>query len=261
MTTKFELDQIHVPIPGGGQYTFWFDGNSKITLGGGSFDQPVANAFSLVQIEDCPFSTLTCESVCYVHKLEENESMVHDKYRNNSKAIRAVINDPVNAVIAAAYFADYVKHHCSYGFRWHVSGDIFSEVYAIFIRMVAKLSKPTLNWIYTRSFKYVPHLIGLDNLIVNLSVDQDNWGEALKLHHEFGLRLCYLTVDGKIPDDLPEGSVIFPSYELRGADLPKPTDSPWWKSLSIEQKRMVCPPDFFGQSEKFRCGPCRKCLI
>jgi hypothetical protein len=63
-----------------------------------------------------------------------------------------------------------------------------------------------------------------------------------------------------VPADLPPGSVVFPDYALRGRDLDEPTTAPWWQALSHEQRAMVCPTDFFGQSEAHRCGPCGKCL-
>ena len=114
-------------------------------------------------------------------------------------------------------------------------------------------------WLYTRSFAFVGLLGFADNLTVNLSADADNWEEALACHQRTGARLCYLTRDGSIPE-LPENSVIFPGYPLRGRDLADPTSSPWWQSLTPAQRKMVCYADAFGQSEERRCGPCTKCL-
>lgn len=264
--TKFALKELPIMMPDEKVISLWFDGNGKITLNNGTFENPVANAFSLVQVKDCPFATPTCTSVCYVHKLEKAEQEVHDKYQRNSKAIREIISQENYWDIAVAKMVEYIKTNCQAGFRWHVSGDIFSEEYAYFVAMVSASVHPIKCWIYTRSFRYVPPLLGVsfstgvDNLIVNLSCDIDNYQEAKRVHEVYGLRLCYLTVKGEVPKDLPPGSVIFPSYELRGRDLSKPTDADWWKTLSMSQKQMVCPPDFFGQGPNTRCGPCQKCL-
>src|SRR3989338_982562 len=260
MSTKFALDSRSVVMPDGRVLTFCFDGNGKVTYGNGSFENPVANSFSLVQIKDCPFATETCKSVCYVHGLEKEEAKIHSKYYENSRTIREILDDPDYALIAAGVFANYITNMCSAGFRWHVSGDIFSRKYAEFIRTVCILSPEVKHIIYTRSFIYIFSLIGIPNLVLNLSADKDNIADARILHKHFGLRICYLTVEGEVPKDLPDGSVLFPAYELRGRDLLKPTEAPWWQSLNSCQRKMVCQPDFFGQSESYRCGPCQKCL-
>ncbi len=261
MPTAFSMAPLVVsPDKSSPPKTFWFDGNGKITLGNGTFARPSPNAFSLVQVQDCPFATPECISVCYVHRLERAEQNVHRAYRHNSRAIREALADPSLRRATERAFAAWIATHCRHGFRWHVSGDIFSREYAEFIGAVCRATPTVRFWIDTRSFPYLAPILGIPNLVVNLSADKDNWEGALWLHREFGLRLCYLTVDGTVPS-LPEGSVIFPSHELRGRDLANPLDAPWWQSLSKAERRMVCPPDFFGQSEHLRCGPCKKCLV
>ena len=132
--------------------------------------------------------------------------------------------------------------------------------YAYFIIRVCNQAPDVNFWIYTRSYAFAPMLSQVPNLTVNLSADAENINLAYDMHDKYGFRICYLTMDGSLPT-LPKGSVIFPSHDLRGRDLSKPTDAPWWQSLSQDQRKMVCPPDFFGQSDKMRCGPCQKCLV
>ncbi len=274
LITKFALSPLRVSAEdralsaGPVLYEFWFDGNGKITWDNGTFEQPAANAFSLVQVEDCPGATSVCIKDCYVHRLEEAEPEVHAKYRHNSGEIRRALVDPHQAAAVAVAFAGWIRKHAPQGFRWHVSGDIFSDQYAQFIAGVCLAAPGVPFWIYTRSFQYLQPILNIPNLVVNLSADADNYNAAKALHKAHGLRICYMTVDGALPDtdslardDLPAGSVIFPSHQLRGRDLPEPTDAPWWRGLSLEQRKMVCPPDFFGQSETMRCGPCKKCLV
>lgn len=268
MLTKFALAELDIKTSDGSRFVFYFDGNGKITRGNGSFDNPAPNAFSLVQVQDCPFATPLCKSVCYVHKLEKAEEKIHAAYKHNSVTIRKVLERNVWFWDSVFAFSDWIKEHCLRGFRWHVSGDIISEKHAFFIGEVCGNTPSVPFWIYTRSFKYLQPLRHLrpENLIINLSADKDNYRQAFLAHKYFayeylGLRICYLTVDGKVPDDLPDDSVILPSYELRGRNLPDPKEAPWWRSLNQRQKKMVCPPDFFGQSEALRCGPCKKCLI
>ncbi|GMQ95058.1 MAG: hypothetical protein BMS9Abin13_168 [Patescibacteria group bacterium] len=260
MKTRFVLEKLTIPLPNGTQAIFWLDGNGKITVGNGTFEKPAPNAFSLVQVEDCPFATPICKSVCYVHRLEEAEQEVHHAYRENSRAIREILKYPAHQCAAQQALAAWIRTHCKYGFRWHVSGDIFSLQYARFIANVCNQAPHVLFWIYTRSFAYTEPLLEAPNLIVNLSADEDNLEKAYAYHRKYGFRICYMTVSGALPNDLPEGSVIFPSHELRGRDLSDPKQAPWWQSLTHHQRKMVCPPDFFGQSEKRRCGPCKKCL-
>jgi hypothetical protein len=198
--------------------------------------------------------------VCYVHRLEQAEGEIHKKYVENSRALREVLANIDYKREAELRFAAWICSHCPYGFRWNVSGDIISREHADFIKNVCVIAGHVPFWLYTRSFAYVEPLLEAKNLVINLSADKDNYEEALATHDRFGLRICYLTVDGELPKQLPRGSVIFPSHNLRGRDLPVPTKAPWWQFLTPQQKQMVCPPDFFGQSENMRCGTCKKCL-
>lgn len=260
MKTQFTSSRLDV----NGLY-FFFDGNSKITCGNGTFDQPGANSFSLPHVSDCPYSTPTCEANCYVHRLEAAESVLYKKYQHNSHEIRQVLDrlsSRMSPYPLAVYFAGYINKNCRDGFRWHVSGDVFSERYAEFIVDVCKRSRAVRHWIYTRSFAFAPTLSAARNLTLNLSADRDNYPEALRTYATYGGRICYmLGADEPIPEDLPPGSVIFPTYNARGRELATPTDHPWWQSLSLYHRKMVCPADFFGQSETRRCGPCDKCLV
>jgi hypothetical protein len=177
----------------------------------------------------------------------------------------------------------WIRENAQGGFRWHVSGDIFSLEYAEWIAAVCMEAPEVRFWIYTRSFDDGSLLPLMDvstccggNLAINLSCDRDNYELAKEVrddwshwvefevgvtpeHHE-GPRLCYLTLDGMVPGDLPPGSVIFPDYQIRPKQFTTMSESPWWATLNTDQKAMVCPVDAWGKSEKNRCGPCRKCL-
>ena len=87
-----------------------------------------------------------------------------------------------------------------------------------------------------------------------------NWPAALATAKSHGLRLCYMTVDGHVPEQIgesPLGDVIFPDYSLRGGN---PAGAQWFAALPPEQKACVCPVDYHGKSERRRCGPCDRCL-
>ncbi len=235
----------------------WIDGNGKITASNGSLDDPKPNAFSLVEIEDCPGSTSVCREACYVHGIKKYAPETHALYFHNSRKIREILSgDRVDAW--STIFAGYIAEHCAGGFRWHVSGDIFSAAYAEWIAEVCRKSAKVRHWIYTRSFEYVGALHGVRNLTVNLSCDSENYALAQAAHRRFPrTRLCFLTQDGALPRDLDDGSVIFPDYALRGGNE---AGQKWFEALTPQYKSFVCPVDFHGKAENRRCGPCDRCL-
>gem|GEM_PF-3576941 len=263
MATKFVLESMNIAVSKTKSFTFFFDGNGKITAGNGTFENPVPNSFSLRQIADCPFATSTCKRECYVHGLKKAEPEIYEAYEANSKALREILENHDYMKIVAEAFAYWIVRRCPDGFRWHVSGDIISQAHAKFIESVCVLARLVPFWIYTRSFDYALPLMWVPNLTVNLSADEININRAIAIANKFGLRICYMVVNMDDPSlkKLPDSSVIMPSYELRGRVFDDPKQAPWWQSLTARQKRMVCPPDFFGQSEKRRCGPCKKCLV
>lgn len=240
---------------------FHVDGNSKITWDNGSFAEPKPNAFSLPHIATCPGSTERCRESCYVHDLKKYAPQVYRNYELNEMTLHRVLMAPGSRSRSAHALADWIKENASAGFRWHVSGDVFSEMYAEWIIDVCWLASEVPFWIYTRSLWAVRVLTQARNLAVNVSVDKHNYDDGVLHAQRYGARLCYLVhaPDETIPA-LPAGSVIFPDYDLRGRKLPEPTEHPWWKSLTLVEQRQVCPVDFFGQSETSRCGPCKKCL-
>lgn len=264
MTVQFAAP-VRVDTPAG---AFYFDGNSKITAGNGTFDEPVANAFSLVEVDDCPGSTPTCRAACYVQGLRVLAPEVHAKYEENSRTMRALMTDgdEYDRDRVADCFAEYIDQHCRGGFRWHVSGDIFSARYAEFIADVTVITPDVRHWIYTRSHDLIGPLLGRPNLALNLSADRDNLMNALQARqwamktNRPAPKIAYLADgDGRLPW-LPADSIVFPDYALRGRDLEKPTDAPWWQSLTPAQRKMTCPVDFFGPSRSSRCGVCTKCM-
>jgi hypothetical protein len=243
----------------------WLDGNGKITAGNGTLDNPKPNAFSLVQVADCPFATPVCKETCYVHNLEKFAPETHALYRHNSATIRNILTHEADGAVDewVERMGAYITANCGGGFRWHVSGDIFSEQYADFIADVCQRSRGVRHWIYTRSFPYVTHLMRAStnnsgNLAINLSLDSNNYSRGMTCARHYNLRACYMTVDGKLPLDLTKGDVIFPDYALRGGT---PEGQTWFDTLPTTYKAMVCPVDFHGKSEERRCGRCARCLL
>lgn len=254
--TTFSMTEV--PLWDG--ISFWLDGNSKITWDG-TFAAPKPNALSLPHIATCPGSTERCRTSCYVHNLKKYAPDVYRHYELNELALHAALMSPNSSEQSATRLATWICENARGGFRWHVSGDVFSLEHADWIVDVCVKAPSVAFWIYTRTLEAVETLTKAENLAVNVSADIHNYTRARGVADRTSTRICYLvsSMDEKLPD-LPPGSVIFPDYPLRGRDLPIATAAPWWQAITDEQKRMTCPVDFFGQSESARCGPCKKCL-
>lgn len=253
----------------------YFDGNGKITASNGTLHAPKPNAFSLPAagisgIEHCPQSTETCRAACYVEGLNKAQPALYNLYEANAIAIREILADlPAIRDYWVVKVADWIFANAAGGFRWHVSGDLFSLAYAEWIAEVVRSSSTVRHWIYTRSFEFLGPLMGVStvnggNLAVNLSADRDNnfnAREAAKTWEQAGgrPRLCYLSVDGEVPD-LDKDDVIFPDYALRPRQFATLAESPWWQELMPFQRGLVCPVDAHNKSETRRCGPCDRCL-
>ncbi len=266
IATKFCAAEVQL-WPGA---SLFIDGNSKITRSNGTYLEPKPNAFSLpaASVADpyphttpppCPGSTPTCRASCYVRGLAKHAPELYFKYQSNAEALAQILASDADFAESAITLGYWITEHCAGGFRWHVSGDVLSVRHAEWIALVCSFAPSVDFWIYTRTLDAVPVLVRVANLAVNVSADADNFAAARAIALTHGARICYLTQDGSLPE-LPGGSVIFPDYSLRGRELAEPTDAPWWRSLSHEQRAQVCGTDFFGQSEAHRCGPCRKCF-
>lgn len=251
---------VFTEVPVGENLTLYIDGNSKITAANGTYEEPKPNALSLPHISTCPGATNQCMIACYIYGLQKNAPEVYKKYMQNERVLHRILMTKSSSEFAAQALADWIYKNCSDGFRWHVSGDVMNDRYAQWIVSVAQKVQSVRMWIYTRTLECVPILVNAPNLAVNISADSDNYDAARAMALTHKVRVCYLTTDGNIPEDMEDGDVIFPDYSLRGREMDKPTEHPWWQGLDNKHKRMVCPPDFFGQSEKHRCGPCKKCL-
>lgn len=242
--THFASKKVDI---GSGMHVY-FDGNSKVQIG----DLVTPNSFSLIAKDDCPGSTPLCRAVCYTGGIPDT---ILAQYEHNSATIRKITSAGLPHWYGSAVeaFAAHAREFAPQGFRWHVSGDLYSPEYTNFVAMVCRAASDVPFWIYTRSFQWAQILRDIPNLTVNLSADWHNWGAAKRMHDLYGFRVCFM-VNGPItPARLPDGSVIMPTHEQRTSD------SALWRSLDPRRRKMICPPDMFGQ-EKYRCGPCTKCI-
>lgn len=259
-TTTFCVAKAGTIIPG---LFLWVDGNQKISMGG-TYIEPLPNALSLRYIDDCPYASETCKKACYVQGLSLHAPSVYALYEHNSDMLRAAMRHAKDGLTRDANalargLAGWINRNCS-NFRWHVSGDVFSEGYANWIVTVCLLTPTVQHWTYTRSLPYIKNLALANNITINVSCDADNYQDAL--NHDWEdvpggagrVNFTYLTTTGEIPDEISLlTNVIFPDYSLRG-------DMGWRASLPAMLRKTICPVDFHGKSEKNNCRSCRKCL-
>lgn len=287
---------IHARVEIAPGLSFVIDGNSKITAGNGTYADPKPNAFSLPAasvdgVANCPGSTPTCRSSCYVRGLAKHAPDVYAAYAENKRALQAVLASGGGYWIeSACALGRWITEHASGGFRWHVSGDVWDTEHARWIAQVCYASPTVAHWIYTRTLEAVPELVRAPNLAVNVSADRDNADVAIAVARANGARVTYMAVPhmwarsgiteaicqkcGEIDSpervvtdmpcmpraDLRDGDVVFPDYPLRGRDLVDPKPHAYWQNALLRLKIMTCPADYFGQSENVRCGLCDKCL-
>jgi hypothetical protein len=259
---------IHERVYVGNGLSVVIDGNSKITAGNGTFEDPKPNAFSLPAASvdgqsHCPGSTSTCRASCYVRGLAKSAVDVYDAYHANARTLDAILSgSAVMGFDTARRLGAWIEGNAMHGFRWHVSGDVRSAVHAMRNLSVCRNSRTVRHWIYTRTFdnSVMAYLTSAANLTVNVSADRENFAAAKDAATRFGARIAYMASPGEDVPPLPDGSVIFPDYPLRGRELDDPREAPWWKSIDHRTRLMVCPADFFGQSDSMRCGPCTKCI-
>ena len=219
------------------------DGNSKIS----GWD-PRPNAFSLPAPATCPGSTVACRSTCYASsdgsKLPEQ---LRDRYDANLETLKAIFLEPNAGYDQAVQFGRWIAEHCQdTGFRWHVSGDVFSDQHAWWIVVAVLVSPEVQHWIYTRTLRVVPILSQASpGLALSVSADRDNFRQAAAVAREYHARLTYLWSGEEIPE-LPSKTVIFPDYSAR-AQQPPPRDP------------RLCKADLYGHAETRRCGVCTRC--
>jgi hypothetical protein len=104
-------------------------------------------------------------------------------------------------------------------FRWMSSGDIFAPWFAVVVREVQRARPGVTFWGYTRSVRYLRHLIGdglPDNARWFVSVDADNVRTHGKAAARWGLPCAYLAATS---GELARLRVAV--EEMRGSVLPR----------------------------------------
>ena len=166
----------------------------------------IANTFGIPsgKAYSCPGATSVCESVCYAGKLEKVFKGVRENLLANWEQLKDASYDTMVELIdemITSFVADCERRGAEKLFRIHWDGDFFSRGYTQAWRTVIKKHSDVQFWAYTRSDFAVPLLMGIPNLGLFFSTDEDNreLGKQLKLRH--GVKLAFLAktfAEGKI---------------------------------------------------------------
>lgn len=193
----------------------WSAGNKR-------WEPKVRNAFGLPAVVSCPGSTAACRAVCYADGVPWPSARA--LLEHNYEALRdASLADMVAMLsrLVEDFLAEWNKVHNGDAdgrrrqrrpiFRIHWSGDFFSSRYARAWATVCRMFPSVDFWTYTRSFRFVGLLAGVDNLTVYLSADADNAAAAHQCAAKHGLPIAYMGVDGLEPrEDQRLGALVCP---------------------------------------------------
>jgi hypothetical protein len=139
----------------------------------------ILNAFGLPSGArfSCPGQTSVCEAICYAGQIEKQYVGVRNLLSHNWQIVTNSTQDETVSLLEgmlSEFLADCTKRNVAPKFRIHWDGDFFSADYTIaWARAIRSFPQITF-WAYTRSFQFVQHLSGLDNLTLYLSADKAN---------------------------------------------------------------------------------------
>jgi len=178
-----------------------------LTRGNGKLGEGI-HAWSLPAVETCPGRSRLCQSVCYALAGRYRTRMVQDRLQENLDA--ALADDFVPRVVAE------IRRRGVHTLRVHVSGDFFSADYARKWLDLARQSRRTRFYAYTRSWRVedvrpvLADLARLRNVRLWFSCDADT---GVPADLPAGVELAYLQHE---PSDVPAGArLVFRVKRLR----------------------------------------------
>ena len=227
------------------------------------------NTFGLLPGNDggtCPYSTCKaggCWHVpegrklpdCYVAKLMSAYGGVQPILEHNTKLLMGATEKQMTNLLRAEFrrfLAAEVKRNGSAVFktpplyRMHWSGDVFNAKYARAIAAAVNVYPEINFWMYTRSFKYVPILCNIPNLILYLSLDPVNTTLGLKTFlanksQTNSLGICYMSKTNNLLEHM----------KTLGIEAPP--------ELNKYLKLSTCPVDTGKMELEGGCMRCQQC--
>lgn len=210
----------------------------------------IANAFGLPagRAFSCPGATSICEKVCYAGRIEKQYKNFLAVMVANFEALQGKGAGDMFTMLSAMiseFVAECEKKNAPKFFRIHHDGDFFSHDYARAWASVCRAFPDVTFWVYTRSFtdrlNVVPHIAGIANLSVYLSVDAENKHFAESIVRDYpSVRLAILT------DRFDDGIEVM--QDIRGNDKPGAKCPELTKQLPLITEKggacfscMLCP--------------------
>jgi len=194
------------------------------------------NSFGLPPVKTCPYATFLCKRHCYVHKVNKLYKRTSLTLWNNFYLLKRAKSVKQKANLLLEMLREFkeksLKHKEPLYFRWHWSGDIFSQTYAKAIAIAIKETPEIKHWLYSRSFRFLLPLLDCKNLILYISIDKNNFQEGLRFFKRFkGKTKCKLLL-------------AYMGYE---------------KPISKDIRFIECPADSKKIKTEFACSKCRIC--
>jgi hypothetical protein len=211
-----------------------------LTRGNGKLGEGI-HAWSIPAVETCPGRSRLCERVCYALAGRFRTGMVQDRLTENLDA--ALSDNFVGRLVAE------IRRRGVHTLRVHVSGDFFSAEYARKWLAVARQSRRTRFYAYTRSWRVediypvLVELAALRNVRLWFSSDAET-GIPVNLPDK--VELAYLQQEAA---EVPDGAkLVFRLKHLRKAPLTR---------IGLA---LVCPTETgLPHARTATCTSCRRC--
>jgi len=157
----------------------------------------IANTFGLPAGREysCPGATSICSKICYAGNLEKIYKGVKEKLVHNWDLLKgADLQTMVDLldVMITEFEQECDKWSADKLFRIHWDGDFFSLDYVRAWREVIERHADVQFWVYTRTHYAIPELVGIKNLGLYFSTDDENLELADGLKKTYGVKLAYL---------------------------------------------------------------------
>jgi hypothetical protein len=157
----------------------------------------IANTFGLPAGRDyaCPGATSICSKICYAGNLEKIYKGVKEVLVHNWELLKDADRETMVGLLDSMideFVAESEKWNADKLFRIHWDGDFFNMDYVMAWREVIERHADVQFWVYTRTHYAVPELIGMPNLGLYFSTDDENIELADGLKKTYGVKLAYL---------------------------------------------------------------------
>ena len=122
---------------------------------------------------------------CYAEKLRRCRTGVDRVLGHNTDLLRSLDREGMRYALEEEFdrfqIQSFKKGLAKQYYRLHWSGDLFSKEYSLALADTIKEFPDVTFWTYTRSFEIFQPLVGLDNLVLYLSLDKVNMDEGMEL--------------------------------------------------------------------------------